>query len=76
MGASHVVYSSQYWIGQTIDKTANPWNLTWQDGTATNYGNWNIPSHRRSQGFTTEGANRDRGGGAELVNFVKNTFFP
>jgi hypothetical protein len=45
--APHVVWSTQYWIGQTIDKTVNPWNATWQDETATNYANWNNqgPNH-------------------------------
>ena len=51
--ASHVVWSSQYWIGQTVDKTANPWNSTWQDGTATNYGNWNNPSQGPNNGNCT-----------------------
>ena len=51
--APHVVYSSQYWIGQTVDKTVNPWNSTWQDGTATNYGNWNNPSQGPNNGNCT-----------------------
>jgi hypothetical protein len=42
--APHVVHSSQYWIGQTVDKTVSPWNATWKDGTATNYGNWVVPT--------------------------------
>ena len=48
--AQHVVNSSQYWIGQTINKAANPWNSTWQDGTAINYGNWNSPSQGPNNG--------------------------
>uniref|UniRef100_A0A914DX49 C-type lectin domain-containing protein n=1 Tax=Acrobeloides nanus TaxID=290746 RepID=A0A914DX49_9BILA len=51
--AQHVVNSSQYWIGQTINKAANPWNSTWQDGTATNYGNWNSPSQGPNNGDCT-----------------------
>jgi hypothetical protein len=48
--APHVVPAAQYWIGQTVDKTVNPWNSAWKDGTATNYANWNSPSQGPNNG--------------------------